>query len=34
MYVGKGVKLSRKTWLKTGKINWEMNVFGKGSKIV
>ena len=26
MYVGKGVKLFRKTWLKRGKINWEMKV--------
>ena len=26
MYVGKGVKMSRKTWLKRGKINWEMIV--------
>ena len=27
MYVDKGVKLSsRKTWLKRGKINWEMKV--------
>ena len=26
MYLGKVVKLSRKTWLKRGKINWEMKV--------